>query len=128
MILHEVYGEGGGRGTLANVASTSKAFYPGAIAILWREMECLTPLVDLIPRNVWDYVRGERDPKEVRGAVTRLSVDKQLTLYYIRHGNTSSVNNNPPCNASNGTASTSRASPGFRKRIGSYRKLRRSSF
>ena len=89
MILHEVYRQGDGRGSLANVASTSKALYPGAIALLWREMDRLDPLLDLIPQDVWDYVQGEVDKEKVRRTVGVSAII--LTLWYIRHGTMSCV-------------------------------------
>ncbi|KZT64324.1 hypothetical protein DAEQUDRAFT_769787 [Daedalea quercina L-15889] len=62
VILRDVYGQGDGRGSIASFAVTSKEFHAGAIAVLWEEMETLVPLLNLIPPDVWNYVRKDEDP------------------------------------------------------------------
>ncbi|KAH9834953.1 uncharacterized protein C8Q71DRAFT_767736 [Rhodofomes roseus] len=65
MIVREVYGEGEGKGTVASLAATSKAFHGGAIPILWEKLETLNPLLEVIPMDVWMQALQNTDPASV---------------------------------------------------------------
>lgn len=124
MILREVLSEGDGKGSLASVASTSKALYSGAIAVLWEDMERLDPFLDLIPEKVWDYVRAEEEPERVRRSAV-LSMT-QLMSSCIRPGDVSFTVTSLSSIASNGTANISSALHGVWKRVEGCRMSRRS--
>lgn len=59
-IVREVYDGGNDRGSLVSLAVTCKALYPGAVALVWQDLDSFRPLLALLPHHVLTRARARR--------------------------------------------------------------------